>query len=278
VTAVQAIAIHRSLTAEGADGILNKAYSFLVIFRFLFAVDWRCQSKLKSTGEKMIKTLVFAGLLATVPMTTANASFLVDTGEPTSQVLSGPIIQNIMINGANQRNYIAVRFSLPTSNITSIEGYLFKRPNVTQNNSTFHIALYDVTVDTGFTLDGGKVPGTELYSSQAQFGSQSGWYGVNNLNWYVPAGEYFASFEVRDGDTYNGAVSNRAPTRLPLAALGNFGPTRWFPALQGTNNTLGIAFRLAGDVVPEPASWAMLIVGFGLTGAAMRRGRQAQAC
>jgi hypothetical protein len=26
--------------------------------------------------------------------------------------------------------------------------------------------------------------------------------------------------------------------------------------------------------VPEPASWAMLIAGFGLTGAAMRRRRQ----
>nr|WP_243450482.1 PEPxxWA-CTERM sorting domain-containing protein [Polymorphobacter glacialis] len=31
----------------------------------------------------------------------------------------------------------------------------------------------------------------------------------------------------------------------------------------------------AGTAVPEPASWALLIAGFGLTGAAMRRRRQA---
>ena len=36
-----------------------------------------------------------------------------------------------------------------------------------------------------------------------------------------------------------------------------------------------LAFHAAGDVVPEPASWALLIVGFGLTGAAMRRRAQA---
>jgi hypothetical protein len=33
------------------------------------------------------------------------------------------------------------------------------------------------------------------------------------------------------------------------------------------------AFALLGSDVPEPASWAMMIAGFGLTGAAMRRRR-----
>ena len=218
-----------------------------------------------------MKSLMVAGLLAVSPISTANASFLIDTGEPVSQGFAGPILQNITINNANQRAYIAVRFSLPTTQITSIEGFLFKRPNFTVDNSTFHIAIYDVAVDPAFSLDGGKVPGTELYSQQTQFGSQSGWHGLNNINWLVPAGEYFAAFEVRDGDTYNGVISSRAPVRLPLAALGNLGPTRWFPALQPSQNTLGVAFRLAGDVVPEPASWAMLIAGFGLTGVMMRR-------
>jgi hypothetical protein len=44
--------------------------------------------------------------------------------------------------------------------------------------------------------------------------------------------------------------------------------------------TLSGGFLIAGEtfssaVVPEPASWAMLIAGFGLTGAAMRRRRAA---
>jgi hypothetical protein len=37
------------------------------------------------------------------------------------------------------------------------------------------------------------------------------------------------------------------------------------------------AFALFGSDVPEPASWAMMIAGFGLTGAAMRRRRVAAA-
>lgn len=36
-----------------------------------------------------------------------------------------------------------------------------------------------------------------------------------------------------------------------------------------------IQLETAGAAIPEPASWAMLIVGFGLTGAAMRRRRLA---
>lgn len=37
---------------------------------------------------------------------------------------------------------------------------------------------------------------------------------------------------------------------------------------------LGVDGATAGNAVPEPASWAMLIAGFGLTGAAMRRRRR----
>jgi hypothetical protein len=59
-----------------------------------------------------------------------------------------------------------------------------------------------------------------------------------------------------------------------------------------TFNAIGTSFTLSGlasddgywiadnfvfDAVPEPASWAMLIAGFGLTGAAMRRRRTAVA-
>jgi len=36
-------------------------------------------------------------------------------------------------------------------------------------------------------------------------------------------------------------------------------------------------FTNSGSVVPEPASWAMLIAGFGLVGAVARRRRAATA-
>lgn len=38
-----------------------------------------------------------------------------------------------------------------------------------------------------------------------------------------------------------------------------------------------LAFRVVGTNVPEPASWALLITGFGLTGATLRAGRARRA-
>ncbi len=43
------------------------------------------------------------------------------------------------------------------------------------------------------------------------------------------------------------------------------------------NDSTGLNFTLIGAGVPEPAGWAMLIAGFGLTGAAMRRRRTIRA-
>lgn len=104
----------------------------------------------------------------------------------------------------------------------------------------------------------------------------------------------------------NGSSSNPSIKRLHVdfGAL-NFGPgTYWF-GLTGNNNQIGLnlefgapgsaglwqlqgnalqfsfgnqtkaAFRLYGTSagVPEPANWALMIAGFGLAGAAMRRRR-----
>ncbi len=59
--------------------------------------------------------------------------------------------------------------------------------------------------------------------------------------------------------------------------------TRYFAVVAGSGNANFGSYTLTisgpGDinVVPEPASWAMLIAGFGLTGAVMRRRRAALA-
>lgn len=57
----------------------------------------------------------------------------------------------------------------------------------------------------------------------------------------------------------------------------------WATSATGTNNAyqdffgvgapinVNLAFTVLGRAVPEPASWAMMIAGFGLVGAAMRR-------
>lgn len=62
----------------------------------------------------------------------------------------------------------------------------------------------------------------------------------------------------------NGAETN-APD-LFLATYAASGDPNFYAGVQGT-----ITFSDAMAGVPEPASWAMLIAGFGLTGSAMRR-------
>jgi hypothetical protein len=39
------------------------------------------------------------------------------------------------------------------------------------------------------------------------------------------------------------------------------------------NSAFNMTFSLSGDVVPEPAAWALMLAGFGLAGAALRRRR-----
>ena len=60
-------------------------------------------------------------------------------------------------------------------------------------------------------------------------------------------------------------------TGLDLAAFDAIGFNTSQDLLTYSKSTAQIAFE--STFVPEPASWAMLIAGFGLTGAAMRRRR-----
>jgi uncharacterized repeat protein (TIGR03803 family) len=81
--------------------------------------------------------------------------------------------------------------------------------------------------------------------------------------------------------TFDGSNGGRPDDRLLVDNRG------WIygHAVDGGPNDRGVIFRLTDvgyigsgvDVIPEPASWAMLIAGFGLIGAAQRRRRKAPA-
>lgn len=85
---------------------------------------------------------------------------------------------------------------------------------------------------------------------------------------------------------YNYNYAAGAPVSLdqsfgPVAAAGGFGYSRWYNFNYSTGTYtedaqvyLGSdAVYSVGNAVPEPASWALMIAGFGLIGTALRRRR-----
>jgi hypothetical protein len=94
-------------------------------------------------------------------------------------------------------------------------------------------------------------------------------YGLPSVS--LGAGSYYFAFQAVSSvfAVYLGSASP-----LTGAVQSNDGGTTWQANYQ---NFTGVAMSLsdgASGAVPEPASWAMLIAGFGLVGAAARRRRQ----
>ncbi|MEI6486052.1 MAG: PEPxxWA-CTERM sorting domain-containing protein [Sphingomonadales bacterium] len=62
----------------------------------------------------------------------------------------------------------------------------------------------------------------------------------------------------------------------PVGTYGSFDISRPGTESHGIFNTMSMSWQVPpiGGTVPEPASWAMMLCGFGLTGAALRRQRR----
>jgi hypothetical protein len=121
---------------------------------------------------------------------------------------------------------------------------------------------------------------------QAVFGPTGGIGGIRQS--FASAGTYNVSFDLANT---SGSFSSVDFGGINL--LSNVGDSTYtsylFNVTVGANSTLSFSFQntpdyysldnvvveLASGTVPEPDTWAMLIAGFGLTGAAMRRRRRA---
>ena len=91
---------------------------------------------------------------------------------------------------------------------------------------------------------------------------------INNLAWYdqigVGGGVFSESYNNKYLGQYYGPQSNTIPGFASAFIRDN---------LSGAG-AINYAFRVTGGAIPEPATWAMLVLGFGVLGGALRSQRK----
>lgn len=197
-------------------------------------------------------------------MSPAHAGTIFDTGVPT-----GPAGYGIFNVGPSAYNGMAARFTLTqTTRITGIEGWFQSAP---AGNDEVVFALHA-------DVDGvaGQAFGPALASRIVRIPTAGeGWQGAfHDGSVVLAAGDYWTSITV---DPASGAgcicwmPASATPT-IPFGAYNNnFTGQNWL------ERELYFGFRVFGETaggVPEPATWAMLILGFGVIGAGMRQPRR----
>lgn len=198
---------------------------------------------------------VFGAIALLCVGASAQAGTIVDTGTPPSPSDSG-YVDYCLCEG------IAARFEITTAtSISGIEGFF----SGVDMDRTYTIALYG---------DGADKPGAQLFETAATATSNFNWNGKSGLNWAVNPGFYWAAFEVRAGQTFFTA-GMPSPFSNPLQNYAfksggtYFGSDGLSTGLRVFDNPGGGG----GPAIPEPSTWALMIGGFGLAGAALRRRR-----
>ncbi len=179
----------------------------------------------------------------------ATAAFVVDTGAPTGSGANYALFSGLASSFAGL-------FTLSTATtINSVEGFINGGAG---DLSTITIygngpvpAAANILFTANFTTVESPKPGT--------------WQGVFGKNWALGPGNYWVGFATDGGQ---GMFGNDAPNPLSAYAFSSNGS--WF------QNPLNVGVRISGaptvgGAVPEPASWTMMLAGFGLVGGMMRR-------
>ena len=207
------------------------------------------------------KHVLMLALLATgtALATPAAAVTLVDTGMP---VGGGAPTDGWVLT---RTQTLAGLFTLgAAATITSVEGFIGG-----PDDTTGTISIYTGGVDPQFS-------GLLFSANFAKTNNTTGtWQGVFGRSWNLAAGQYWAVFET--GGTLS-RMFNGAPNPLSQYAVRG-GGVAWSQlgsgAGLGVRITNNVASPPVSGAVPEPGTWAMMLIGFGVVGGALRARRRA---
>jgi hypothetical protein len=228
----------------------------------------------------------------------ANAAVVVDQsniavapngGSIIYQVFGSPINTNPIGTVPNLIQATGIQFvTAGISGVLSAVDLQMTRFGAGNLNGAFEVVIANnVTFDANGKILTGNVLGTTFgtVSSLSATGSIMN-FDFSGLNISFNAGDQFA-IGLRNPDTFSGAFGWAAGTSTDAPGVpfnvANFTPINYAGgnAYRGTNPYLGanptfvphvdFGFRTYVNSVPEPATWAMMIVGFGLVGGSMRR-------
>lgn len=224
----------------------------------------------------MKKFLVAAAAIAAFGASSANAQTV---SNPNSGSTVAPLCGWPYQGGACQTVFIGQSFTAPASgSLTNLQFTLLSGSTLTSVQA-FLFAL-DGSLATTFT------PGAELWRSAAVAGT-SGLLNFSPTGVELTAGQNYVAFlgtyyttgtgqaGVSSCNPFGGgacAVSNLNPNvgrAITGRALGdNFDELVFAQVVNGSQD---LTFSATVSAVPEPGTWAMMLTGFGLVGAAMRR-------
>jgi hypothetical protein len=171
-------------------------------------------------------------------------------------------------------------FTRPVNNTTTLLGnFVLGHGSIIDS-----IQAYGRILGAGFAsfsifADNGGTPGASVFSNSKFYGltSKNAYYGPTNLGAVLAAGSYWVGLgQTTAGNGFSSDIRGNAPNPGGLGGSGAEGYIRNGSYI--AMNNADLSWRLTGNtiaaVVPEPATWGMMMLGFGLVGGAMRVSRR----
>lgn len=222
--------------------------------------------------KRRIAGLVVAVAMGAGPLS-AEAATLVDTGP--GEAFSGLILDGRPNGIGWTQSWHAGQFTLSQhSTISSLEVWMtvFGHPDV---ETDLTMSIYEANGMLPGSTPALKSLSVSLARSPDNF--TPGWRGLNGLNWDLAAGSYWLALEPDSSSDFHGALWMQPANPLEHYAMNIRGEWEWDPQGQTGPDQWGLRILGTAGAVPEPATWAMMIIGFGTVGAAVRQRRRVAA-